>query len=202
MTEQLKVPTQRDLATYKATATKVVNKANATEIATEADYTKAGDQLVLIKGAEREVTERKNKIVKPLNEALKETRNLFRPIEDQLAAARKVVQDSMLSFRQKAEAERQRIEQEAQAKLDQGEITEDEAIDSVAAASSPAKTMHGARGKTTVRTTREIEVVDAALIPRQYLVPDLVAIRRRALGIGCEPAEIPGVKVVERESIV
>lgn len=56
------------------------------------------------------------------------------------------------------------------------------------------------RANVSLKTIWDFEIVDAKLIPRQYLVPDLIAIGK-AVRWAKDQAEIPGVRVIERKTI-
>jgi hypothetical protein len=58
-------------------------------------------------------------------------------------------------------------------------------------------TTRGNIGEVQVRKIRKVRIVDAALLPREYLIPNEVVIRRDALG----GKQIPGVEIYDEEVI-
>ena len=58
-------------------------------------------------------------------------------------------------------------------------------------------TTFGKVGEVQIRKIKKVRISDEALLPRQYLVPDMVAIRKDALA----GVSIAGVEVYEDESI-
>ena len=198
-----KPDTERALSTHKALATKDANEAVKLVISSDAEYEKASDMLVRVKGHLREVTTQKKKITDPMNQALKETRALFKPIEDKLEDAKSTISNGMLAFRAQQRAEAEAKEAELQAAVDSGDMDLDDALTEMPTATQD-KTTYGKKGATTVRTIKEIVVEDPKLVPAEYWVLDMTAIRKDALGNaaqGVEPISIPGVKVIERESL-
>lgn len=202
MTATVSEPKTKDLAVHKARATRVSNTIEKMTIASEEDYSKAGDYLLEIRKARKEVVEKKRGILDPINLAAKRTREFFKPVEIMLDQAQGKAERAMLDYRRQAEAEEKAKEAELEEKMDRGEITIDEAIGEAEKVQQPAKTVYGARGRTTVRVTEDVEV-DLTELPREYMLPDMVKIRDHALGrSGHDRRNIPGVKIVQREAIV
>jgi hypothetical protein len=198
-----KQDTERALSTSKGLATKAEKAATTLVIADDAGYEKASDQLVMVKGYIRDITKQKKKITDPINEALKETRALFKPIEVKLEAAKTNLTTGMLDYRAKQQAEADAKAAELEAKVDAGEMELDDALAEMPSATIE-KTTYGKKGAVTVRTIKDVRVIDASLIPAQYLVIDMVAVRRDALGnaaAGIAPVAIPGVELYDRESL-
>ena len=205
MTEESKivVPTEKDLATHKAAATRQKNQVEAMTISSEEDYAKAGDALITVKKVKKEIQSKKDGIIKPMNQALRNTRELFKPAEEKIDSAITIISSKMLEFRKAQEAEAAAKEAELQKQVDQGEKSTDEAATELEQALPVDKTVQGNKGTTTLRKIKDVEITDESQIPRAYLVPDMVKIRATALGKGGNPVvEIPGVKVVDKESIV
>lgn len=198
-----KPDTERALSTHKTLATKDANEAVKLVISNDAEYEKASDILVRVKGHLRDVTTQKKKITDPMNLALKETRALFKPIEDKLESAKSTITKGMLDFRAEQRREAEAKEAELQAAVDSGEMDMDDALAEMPTETQD-KTTYGKKGTTTVRIIKDIEITDKAAIPQQYWVLDTAAVRRDALGNtaqGIAPMQIPGVKVIERESL-
>lgn len=97
-------------------------------------------------------------------------------------------------------AEQMRLQAAERAAAAQAEA---DAKQAAAAAMPTAPVVHMEAPKaqgTSVRRTFDYEITDAALLPREYLLPDEVRIGKvvRALG---EAANIPGVRVIVREGM-
>lgn len=199
-----KQDTERAISTHKALATRDLNAAEKLVLNSDADYEKASDMLITVKDHLRVVTQQKRKILDPINQAAKETRSLFKPIETKLDSAKAIISQGMLDYRAAQKAEAEAREAELQAKIDSGEIDIDQALDQIPDGGTIEKTTYGKKGTTTVRTIKDIEITDQAQIPAEYWVIDITRLRQDALGNkaqGIEPREIPGVKIIERESL-
>lgn len=187
----------KELAPLKAQVSKLENQANAVAISTPEDYTQAVDIVAKLKEAGSNIKAKKESITKPLNEALKNARDLFRPIEDQFSNAESVIKGKLLSYKkmmdERAAAEEAKIAQKVESgkmKLETGEkkLDQIERVDT---------TTKGKVGEVQIRKIKKVRITDEAALPRQYLVPDNVAIRRDALsGIA-----IPGVEVYDEEQV-
>lgn len=196
--------TEKELSVFKGQATKLNNMTAGFVIKTEQQHEKANELLLSIKKNERELNAKKKKITDPLNTALKEVRDLFKPVEHKLGASKVIVTDAILTYRRKVAEEAAAKQAELEAKVDAGEIDIDEAIDQAEQLTETQKTTHTKKGSVTVRTIKDIEITDVTKIPEDYFVLDMVRLKRDALGVaaqGIAPIEIPGVKVIEKESI-
>lgn len=147
----------------------------------------------ILKGIEKEVKEKKDGIIKPLNESIKRVRELFRPIENQLGEALELVTDGLSMYhtavQEQLEAKRERLDE----RIEEGEITEEKASKMMAKASDKM----GA-AIIPIREVKVIKIVDESKIPDAYWVLDMVAIRRDAISEGIK---IPGVEVVIEDQI-
>lgn len=145
-----------------------------------------------IKEVSKAITERKEEITKPLNEALKSARALFKQAEDTLGEAETNLKTKMLAWR---EIER-KLEEEARKKADEeikrqeellkkNEVSQMEATKNQITAMTEAnqakvektiKTDTGA--KATEKFVSEWVVVDKSLIPLVFMEPNMVAIKQ------------------------
>lgn len=203
MSTTIPEPSQKELSTYKALATRKLNEAEDFKVESQADYEKANDWLVTVKKAKREVNDKKRGILDPINLAAKRTRELFHQPEDMLLAAENVIKASMLDYRSKIEREEAEKARKLQAEVDAGKKSEEEAVDQIAQSEAPEKTTHSNKGRTTLRETLGVRVVDEAKVPREFLTLDMVKIRNHALGRnGLPKREIPGVETYVEKNIV
>ena len=145
-----------------------------------------------IKEVSKTITERKEEITKPLNEALKSARALFKPAEEALDKAEAELKTKMLAWR---EVER-KLEEEAKKKAEEEikkqeellknkEITEMEATKAQIATMTKAneakvektiKTETGA--KATEKFITEYVVIDKSQIPLMFMEPNMVQIKQ------------------------
>ena len=89
----------------------------------------AGEDLKQVKALAREIEEKRTAITGPINRALKEVNALFKPAQEWLAEAERLLKGALLGF----QAEQDRIAREAQAKADEEVRREREKLEQQAA---------------------------------------------------------------------
>lgn len=180
-------------------------------------YTVAAKTLKAIKAKSKELDEREKAITRPINESLKAIRDLFRAPKDLLARAEAAFKGGMLTYQRAEEQKRieaQRVaedlarkERERLAALaakaeERGDAYKAEQFTERAAV-VVAPIVQTQAPKVAGISTRKYyrpEITDEALIPREYLMPDLVKISKVVRALGSD-ANIPGVRVVEEVSM-
>ena len=187
----------------------------------------AGEDLVAVKTLAKQVEEKRTAITGPINQALREVNALFKPAQEWLAEAERLLKGALLAFN----AEQARIAGEAQAKADaeaakereklerqaeradaKGRTAEAEELHSRAQAqvapvvTSAAPKIAGLVGRETWRA----EVLDKAALVRHVVEarPDLMALLQvdqaglNGLARTLKDALVlPGVRVVKEASI-
>lgn len=187
----------KELAVVKTQVSKAVATAQSLTIRGKDDLIVATDVLSKIKAVGKIIQAKKESITKPLNEALKNARDLFRPIEEQWQEAEKIVKDKIVAF-QEIEAKKV-AEKEAKIieKVDAGELTFEKAAEKIKKIDRMEGKIEGKVGEITFKTIKKVIIKDASKLPREYLIPDEVKIRRDALnGI-----EIAGVEIIEEKIV-
>lgn len=169
--------TPKDLTPEKAKATKAMTYATGLVVTSKADYDLALEEGKRIKTILESVTSRREEITKPMNEALKSTRALFKPIETQL-------ESSLLTIRRKMTdwfSEEKRREEAEQAKLanrvEKGTMKPETAVKKAAEIQAPESHTKTETAAATMRTVIKYRVVDITKIPHQFLEPNMVAIK-------------------------
>lgn len=143
------------------------------QVATPADYDIAVELGGQIKTAQKFVTEKKEAITKPMNQALKTVRDMFRPFETSLDGAESLLKSKMLQFKREEEKKRLAIE----ARVEKGTMKQETAVAKVQ--DMTQKTVRSETGAKATETFRiEYVIVDVAQIPREFLVPDMQAIKQ------------------------
>jgi hypothetical protein len=150
----------------------------------------AAEGLRWVKEQHASLEERRTAITKPLNAALREINNLFRPMKTALEDAERVLKKRIAGYLAEREAQNLRAIQAAAAA--ETSVQAELALATVARAELP-------RG-ISQRFVWVFEIADAAMVPREYLTPDMVKIGV-AVRDSDGKAEIPGV-VVRRETIL
>lgn len=128
----------------------VVEAAQNLQVKTYEQVMDAADVLFDIKRIGETITERKEEITKPLNEALKSSRKFFKPFEDQYTTAEAIVKDKVLEYHQNHWSEN----------------------------TVPDNTVNGMKGKVTVVERFTLEIDDADAIPRNLCNPDTERVKK------------------------
>lgn len=173
---QISNPETKEVAIVKQQATKAVAAATAMVIATDDDLAAATDVLSKIKKVAKMAKERKELITKPLNEALSSARDLFKPIEQNCADAEGIIKKKMLTYQDEQQAIRDKATAQIDKRVEKGTLKEETAADKIAALPEVKKAVTGKFGGISTRNVTKYRVTDAALLPREYLVPDMAKI--------------------------
>lgn len=132
------------IAEYRTTASSLVERAQTFAVRKFEDVMDAADFLLDVKQLGEAITARKEEITKPMNESLKSTRKLFKPMEEQCATAEATIKDAILGFHDK--------------NWKKGKDTDN--------------TINGLRGKVTLVEREVAQIADASLIPPEFCTPD------------------------------
>jgi len=189
----------QDVKEYNSQVILVQTKADAIEIRTQEHMTNASDLLNDLKKIEKAVIERKKEITRPLMDALASARDLFKPLEVGYASAKTTINSKILNY---TEAEEARVEKEiarVERRVGKGTMRVDTAVKKLEEAGEVKKSFDGASSKTSVRKITKIRITDEALIPREFMLPDLKALTQAVLK---DKLQVPGVETYEEKSIV
>ncbi len=199
---------EKELAVVKKEVSAIVAMAEETQVTDDNSMLAAGDVRKKIKAVGKMVKEKKESITSPLNEALKQVRSMFAPIEAMYEEAENVVSAKMLTYQRdveeqqrKAEAEALKKLQEAQRKLEEGKITEAQVQKIEEKIEQKLEELPQIIKKSADFHTREIQkfrIINESELPREYLVPDEVKIRKAMMaGI-----EIKGVEYYKEKTLI
>lgn len=163
-------------------------------------------QLNLVR-VKKELTFRKESITKPLNEALKNTRDLFRPMEERVEGLLSKIKSTLTDYDTWVREELDRKREKLEERVESGRLTEGQAGAQVARTSLAL----GAPNMP-MRSVPTVLIYDEAIVPRKYWVVDEVLVRKdvKELTEGREIPEgeenalepIKGVKVYKRRVAV
>ena len=176
-------------------------EAMAKTIKSDADYEKASEMLVNIKKVGRLITQEKKKQTDPLNQALKATREFWRPFEDQYAKAEKVLKDAVLKYKKKVDTRNEKKEATISKKVDEGSMTFEKGVEKMSEVQTP--TTHAGVQTRKVRKVRFADLSTlrsediTVLISKGFIQWDTVAARKAALA----GTDIPGAEVYEDEVV-
>ena len=181
MTGELKVPEAQEISIDT-----IINVKNAISITDDVSYESAALIVKVIKEKLKIITDEKKSITEPINEAKKRVEAHYaKPIE-LLTEAEKEIKSAMLVYK-----ELQKLKQEAQAKLEKENPTE-ECHDGKVTVTSIEKKVDGV-------STKEIwtfEIIDPYQIPREFLKVDEVLIGQK---VRAGVREIQGVNIFSKK---
>jgi len=186
----------RELAPIRVQASKAEGAATALQIKTADDLLLATEVLSKIKLVGKQITEKKEGITKPLNEALRNVRALFAPLETAWTNAEKIVKEKMVAYRNSALSKADEKTGAIERRVESGRLSFEKAVGKIEAI-TPQKTVEAKLGGIQFRTVKDVVIEDETKLPREFLVPDMAKIRKVALA----GVEIAGVKVVEKQIV-
>ena len=125
------------------------------------------------------VTEEKEKVTKPLNEALKAERGRWKPIEAMYEEAIGLIRSKMTKYQTDLITEQRIAEKKITDALASGKIKKVEtAIRKLEAVPEVNKEVATDAGLVQFVETKKFEVMDISLVPTEYLVPNEAMIRQ------------------------
>ena len=185
-----------DLAPIKRQVSVVVSASNSLQIRSKPDLVKATDVLGKIKSVAKEIKDKKDSVIKPLNEGLRNFRDMFRPLENDFSEAEATVKGKMITFNDIQEKIAIEKEEKIAKDLEAGNIDMDKAADKMEKA-EPEKKIKAASGEIQFKIVKKVVIENEFDVPRDFLMLDMVKIRRSALA----GFVIKGVKVVDEKQV-
>lgn len=148
----------------------IIKQAQAITISDKQSMEEATVVLSLINKKLDEITEDKEKLTKPLNAALKEIRERYKPWETQLTAQKDIIRQAMGTYQLEAT---KRAEEEAQLIADRispgkGNLSMETALERLASIDTPDAKTETEHGSVSFRKDKVLKVIDQSLIPREY----------------------------------
>lgn len=182
---------------YEKEISPVVTTAETLKIEKAEDMVQATELLSTMNKFKDKITEEKEKVTKPLNEALKAERARWKPIESLYETGIALVRAKMSTF-QTAEARRRKEEADKIAKRigeGRGKLTLDTAARKMEEIKTAPSKVESDAGKISFRTDKKLKVVDENKIPKAYWILD----ERKALADLKSGKKVPGCEVEEIE---
>jgi len=187
---------KKQISAIKGHTTRLQAQVDSLEVNDDESMELAGDLRSKIKQYERAMAKEKKEWLDPINVLRTKVFGVFRPFEAQVDEAIKKVDSKIIAYQIYKEEEARKIEAKLQARIEKGTLKPETALRKMGEVDVPDSMITSEHGKTIVREHRDIEVVDIGKIPREWLVPDYVAIRQAVL---TENKIVPGVKIVTRK---
>lgn len=194
---------QPNLTPVKRQVTTIGNKAGDLVIDSEESLAAATDILSKIKESAKDIKERKEKITKPLNAALTSARELFKPLENDLATAERTIKDKMLDYSNEIEAKAAAAAAKLEARVEKGTMRTDTAMRKMDELETVGSQVKGAKGSVQFKTVRTIKIVDPTKIPLKYLSQPKVleAISAAVRTDVMNGTKVDGVEIVEQKQV-
>lgn len=190
-------PEEKEVAIIKRNASSAMTRAQELVIVDAASLEGGIDFLSKIKQVSGQIKTTKEAITKPLNEALKNARALFSPMEEQLISAESLVKAKIRNYSDEVEKKAREEEAKLAARVEKGTLRPETAERKAAEIEKVENKVEAKTGSVTFSMLRKVRIVDETKIPRAYLVPDEVRIRKDALA----GVVIPGVEVYEEKTV-
>ena len=202
----METPDTKEISVVKTQATKALTAAQELEIASAEQMTSATDLLSKMKTVAKMIKERKEAITKPLNEALASARSLFKPIEENLADAERVVKGKMIDYQRGIDAENEKKRLALAKKVETGYMKPETAVAKMEKIEDAPTTVQGSVGAMAFRTVKKVRLAElatlstpdiAALVSGGYVVWNETAARRDAFAGN----KVPGAEVYEEKVV-
>lgn len=184
--------TEKELMPLKKKVQTLADKVGSLEIKNAEDLKNAVSILSQMNQYADSVKEKKELLTKPLNEALKAARDMFKPIEE-------TYDDAIQSLRSKMSAyqtEQVRIQKEEETKIanrigeGKGKLKIEKAMKKMESVVVPSKEVASTQGLVQFREVKKFEVVDIKALPLEYLMPNEALIQKAMK----EGKELKGVR--------
>lgn len=194
---QLREVDQRRVAAIKGQTTRMQAQVDALEITDDASMAIASDLRSKIKQYERAMAKEKKDWLDPINLLRNKVFAVFKPFESQVNTALKAVDSKIIDYQNHKEAEAQKEAERLQKRVERGTLKPETALRKMGEVDTPDTMVETDNGKTVFQERRDIEV-DIDKLPKEYMIPDYVKIRRAALQ---ENRTIEGVTIVTKKVI-
>lgn len=182
---------EQELSEIKTQVLTVQKGANALVVDSKESMEIATNSLKAVTEAEKYVTTRKEEITRPLMKSLASIRDLFKPLESNLADAKKIIKSKILAYTIEEDERINKEKLRIAARVEKGTMKAETAAGKLEAV--------GEAPKTGVRTLKKVRIVDETAIPREFMLPNMALITEALLKKG---ESIPGCELYEEKTIV
>lgn len=206
-----KVDSEKQLVVVKQQVTRATHAAAELKIKSQEDLQSASDLLGKIQAVANFVKKEKDGATRPSYTAYKEmmewAKERFDPLLDDCSEAEKIVKSKAIEYRNKVNAEaeekRLKLERDTAAALAKNPENEEKIMEKATTKMENLPVIGGKvegdkGGGITFKKVKVVKVLKEQDVPREYLVLDMVKIKKDALA----GVNIPGVVVVEEDQAV
>lgn len=193
--ESNRLPMTKEIQVLEKKAIPLAEQAESFVITNKDDMTGATVLLSKLNKYHDSVVEKREEVTKPLNLALKNARAMFDPIEKPLVQAIKTLRVTISIYQTNELRKAQEEEEKIAARIGEGKgkLKIETAMAKIDDVKKPDRKIATDSGMIKFRTDKKLKVIDALLIPREYLVVDEKAVLD-ALKKG---KTIPGAQIEE-----
>lgn len=175
--------------------TSIITKAENLTIATQADLVEATNVLSDLNRTKDAIIEEKEKVTRPLLDALNAERARWKPRELQLDTLIVKVRTAMTVFQTNLLATQKKEQDKIVSKLEDGKIRPETAIRKLGELDTVDKRVETDSGSISFKTVMRFEVVDLEAVPNEYLLINEVLVRQSLK----EGKSIPGIRKYEEQ---
>lgn len=195
----------------------IVKEAQGIVIKTQADYIIAGELRKRIKGKIKEIDERRKSLTLPLDGVKKSIMAMFNPMLELLEKGVARIDNGVIAYseeqdrkareaqakadeearKEREKAESRAKELEAKGKFEKAQAMQDKADNIIAPViTSAAPKISGQ----TIKEMWDFEIIDIDIIPRQYLIPNEVLLRK-TVSASSGKILISGIKIFSKKIV-
>lgn len=189
----------KEIAQYKSKILRIQQAATALNVSTVKDMETGTELLVTIKGVKKMLLERKEAITRPLMQGLASVRDLFKPLETGHAEAEKVIKEKMLAYQVEENDRVMREKERIEKRVAKGTMRADTAVSKLENLAGADGKYESSSGKVGTRTITKVRIIDETIIPREFLVPDMIKITEAVIR---HKLAVPGVETYNEKILV
>jgi hypothetical protein len=172
--------------TIKKELQPIANEALELKVKSHGDLLVAENLLTKLNQISDRIEEEKQKVLGPLNKARMAEINRWKPVIGYYESAIAHVRGQMTNYQTKQIALEKAKEQKIVSQMESGKIDTDKAVSKLEDIDRTEKRV----GNTVFVEKKNFEVMDVTMLPKEYILPNEVAIRKAML----EGKELPGVR--------
>lgn len=182
--------TDKTLTVIEKTIAPIAEQAQTLTITNDIQLKNAVEILSTLNQYNDKITEEKEKVTKPLNEALKAERARWKPLETMYEQAITLIRSKMTAYQTELVRLQKEKEQKIADRISKGTLKMETGIKKLENLPTVEKEHATEKGLVQFREVKRFEVTDIKALPTEYILPNETAISN-AMKLG---KEIPGVR--------
>lgn len=186
-----------DIINYKRAVAPITTQADELVIMDRESMAEAVELLSQANKMKDFVTTEREKVTKPLNEALKAERARWKPLETDLENGIANIRSKMGKYQTEADRKAKEKEASIAARIGEGKgkLKIETAVAKLASIETPDQEVSTDSGSVKFRTVQKFEIIDITMVPSEYLLPNEPLIRQAI----AKAVEIPGIRYFEEQ---